>query len=757
MESSLKVPQSEFLFNVLSEQSPNMIFINKKGKVVYGNRKCEEIMGYSRKELYAPKFDFLSLIAPEYRKNVVENFKKHMSGKEIPPTYYELITKKGKRIYARHDTKLIDYEGERAILGVITDLTNEQKAREKIEESEIRFRTLVNSSPDAITETDLEGKIVTASAQTAKLHGYKSPQELVGKSALDLIAPKDHARAERNLRKTLEEGRVTGLEYTLLRKDGTTFIGELSAGLIKDSAGNPKAFIASVRDVTEKREKEVAMEESEERHRIMVEQTGQLIYDYDVGTGKIVWSGAVREVTGFSKKGFQKVDIDGWAERIHLDDREQTLELLDEKQKTGGKFEAEYRFRKRNGSYVHILDRGVFLINEKGVPYRMLGTMTDISDRVIALQNLKKFQLAVENAAEQILITDPDAKILYANPTTEDTTGYSQKEIIGKTPALWGKQMPKKFYEKMWKTIKQDKKSFFGEVVNKRKNGQEYPAELRITPILDEKRDVKFFVGIERDVTHEKEISAMKSEFVSLASHQLRTPLTAISWYTEMLLGGDVGEVSGEQKGYLSEIYTSVRRMVRLVNDLLNVSRLESGRLAIEPEPTSLPDFIQNILDEVKSTVGDKRCQVVLTKSDKNLSKIPLDRKLIRQVFRNLITNAIQYSSPKRKCRVNIDIKPETIGEVESFVVSVEDNGIGIPKEEQKRIFERFFRSDNAVKQQTEGTGLGLYISKLVLEASGGKIWFKSKVGKGSTFYVAFPVKGMKEKKGEVKLSLLDF
>ena len=194
-------------------------------------------------------------------------------------------------------------------------------------------------------------------------------------------------------------------------------------------------------------------------------------------------------------------------------------------------------------------------------------------------KDLEKFKLAVDNVSDHVVITDPEGIIIYGNKAIEKITGYSFNEFMNKKAGvLWrSDKMSKEFYEKMWKTIKEDKDIFTGEIINKRKNGEEYHVMASISPILNRRGEIMFFVGLEKDITKEKEIDRAKTELISLASHQLRTPLSTINWYTEMLLSGDAGEINDDQKSYLQEIYTGNQRMVDLVNALLNVSRLELG------------------------------------------------------------------------------------------------------------------------------------------------------------------------------------
>ncbi|MFA6525269.1 MAG: ATP-binding protein [Patescibacteria group bacterium] len=366
-------------------------------------------------------------------------------------------------------------------------------------------------------------------------------------------------------------------------------------------------------------------------------------------------------------------------------------------------------------------------------------------------QDLKKFQLAVENASDHIVITDPDGLILFGNKAVEKITGYKVKEIIGKkagSTSLWGGKMEKKFYKKMWDTIKIKKKIFSGEIINTRKNGDEYIALASIAPILNKDGKVIFFVGIERDITKEKEIDRAKTEFVSLASHQLRTPLSTINWYSEMLLDGDVGKLNKEQQGYLNEVYKGNQRMVGLVNSLLNVSRLELGTFAIDPEKAKITDIAKSVINEITPQIK-KRKQVFTKSLDSSIPFMMLDTKLIRMVIQNLLSNSIKYTPEKGK--IGIVIKQD---KKKKFVqITVSDTGMGITQSQQDKIFSKLFRADNVKEKDTEGTGLGLYIVKSIVEHSGGKVWFESVENVGSTFYVTLPLKGMQKKEGTKELS----
>ncbi|MDH4330340.1 MAG: PAS domain-containing protein [Candidatus Moranbacteria bacterium] len=250
---------------------------------------------------------------------------------------------------------------------------------------------------------------------------------------------------------------------------------------------------------------------------------------------------------------------------------------------------------------------------------------------------------------------------------------------------------------------------------------------------------VKMF-GVNWDVTAEKEVDQAKTEFVSLASHQLRTPLAAMGWNAEMLLQGDVGDLSQEQKEFVEEIYKSNKVMNDLVNALLNTSRIDLGTFAIEPKMIKIGEIARDVLKELESQIKERN-QNIIYNSDESI-EFMADPNLIRIIFQNLLSNASKYTPEKGE--IECEIKKDK----DNVLIRVSDNGYGIPKKQQSKIFKKLFRAENILNKDMEGTGLGLYIVKAIVDASGGKIWFESDENKGTTFYVEMPLSGMKEKKG---------
>lgn len=377
----------------------------------------------------------------------------------------------------------------------------------------------------------------------------------------------------------------------------------------------------------------------------------------------------------------------------------------------------------------------------------MINIMEDIEkekEKVSSLaKDLEKFKLALDNTSEQVLLADKTGAILYANKGMENLTGYKIKEVIGKKTAdLWRIVKDEKAEAKMWSDILNKKRAITREMPSRRKDGQEYTTMSMISPILDENGNVEFIISISHDITKEKEIDRAKTEFVSLASHQLRTPLSSVNWYSEMLLSGDAGPLNEDQKSFVGEIYKGNQRMVDLVNSLLDVSRLELGTFTIAPEIIDICEPAKSVINELKPGISNKKIKLEMS-CNGDLPQIKADPKLIRIVFQNLLSNAVKYTPEGGKVSLKIE------KEDKNLLITVSDNGYGIPRNQHEKVFQKLFRADNVKAKDTEGTGLGLYIIKSILNASGGEIKFESEEDKGTTFFVRLPLQGMAAKKGD--------
>ena len=241
------------------------------------------------------------------------------------------------------------------------------------------------------------------------------------------------------------------------------------------------------------------------------------------------------------------------------------------------------------------------------------------------------------------------------------------------------------------------------------------------------------------DVTREKMVERMKTEFVSLAAHQLRTPLSAIKWTLKMLLDGDLGGITEEQKSFIEKTYSSNERMIALINDLLSVARIEEGRYLYKPVLSDIELMIEFVINSYKEESKKRGIEVRFEKPEKKLPLVLVDAEKMRLAIQNLFDNAIRYSRPGGKVTVSLK------GAKKEVEVSIKDIGVGIPENQKERVFTKFFRAANVMRIDTEGSGLGLFITKNIIEAHGGKIWFESEENKGSTFHFSLPTQAAGE------------
>ena len=253
--------------------------------------------------------------------------------------------------------------------------------------------------------------------------------------------------------------------------------------------------------------------------------------------------------------------------------------------------------------------------------------------------------------------------------------------------------------------------------------------------IFDHPSKTYRYLKILRDISREEAIARSKSEFISVAAHQLRTPLSAIKWVFKMLIEGDAGPVSAEQKEYLQKGYDSNERIIELVGDMLDVARIEEGRFGFEFYYVDISDVVQKAIDAFDVKAREKNIKLVFEKPEHSFPPIKIDPARVGLAIQNLIDNALKYTPRNGAIAVKVEVVDEYMQ------ITVADNGIGVPKNQMEKLFTKFFRGTNAVKQETDGSGLGLYIVKNIARRHGGDVWVKSEEGKGTTFYLALPLK----------------
>lgn len=368
----------------------------------------------------------------------------------------------------------------------------------------------------------------------------------------------------------------------------------------------------------------------------------------------------------------------------------------------------------------------------------LLNILEDIEEaKSEAEEERDKTVSIINNLVDGLLVFDTENKLILINPWAENFLGIQAKEAAGKSISELT-EFPN--FKPLTNILGEGQKKIFRKELSLSEN---LSLEISGVPIMSGEKRLGNLI-IMHDVTREKLIERMKTEFVSLSAHQLRTPLSAIKWTLRILLDGDLGQITDEQRNHIEKTYQSNERMINLINDLLNVTRIEEGRYLYKSIAVSPEEIVRSRINSYKEKAEKEKIFLEFKKPEKKLSKVMLDVEKMGLAIDNLLDNAIIYT-PQGGVVV-ISLK-ETEKNLE---FSIKDTGIGIPAVQQKRLFTKFFRGTNAVKIDTEGTGLGLFIAKNIIEAHGGKIWFESEEGKGTTFYFTLP-------KIEVKEELEDF
>ncbi|MFA5249309.1 MAG: ATP-binding protein [Candidatus Paceibacterota bacterium] len=352
--------------------------------------------------------------------------------------------------------------------------------------------------------------------------------------------------------------------------------------------------------------------------------------------------------------------------------------------------------------------------------------------RKLAVEERNKTLAIIQNFSDAVLVFDENNMVELLNPLAEEYLGLKEEDLMGKSiEDLSNSEQTKALVEAFEiSDTAAIKKVFRKEFLLKK----DFHLEITTVPLIMDSQPKGNLVVL-HDITREKNIEKMKTEFVSISAHQLRTPLSAIKWTLKMILDGDAGEINPMQKEVLDKSYASNERMINLVNDLLNVSRIEEGRFLYKPEPAQMEDMIQATVDTLQEEAKRRGLNLIFTREKDMLPPIKMDKEKMKLAVDNLINNALKYNTVKGG-KIEVSINKANDKEAQ---IMVKDNGLGIPASQQARIFTKFFRGDNVVRLEVDGSGLGLYTTKNIIETHGGRIWFESEQGKGTTFFFTLP------------------
>ncbi len=545
-----------------------------------------------------------------------------------------------------------------------------------------------------------DGKIRRRPAKNSSLGGIRRPKNRIGHLRALLTIADTAAQSlstEKILSDTLDKSlEVLGFDVGYIRildPEKKTMVGRVSKGLIAVSSGSV--------DLTDQSRRHVA----------------NILFE----TQKPYISPDVRKDTTFKNRTMEKQGVIS-AAYIPIISKKKTV--------LGTLVVGSRRLRKFSTEKISLLQTfGAQL----GMALENAQLYNEVHRGKAYIENL------VENAADIILSTDLEDQILTWNRGAELTLGYSKEEVIGKRLSIL--LPPSRVHELAEMRAKVELSGALRdiEVEGKRKGGAAIYLSLSVSPITDVDGKIVGFLRVAKDVTEKKryerrlkELDKLKSDFVSNVSHELRTPLTAIKGSVDNMLDGLTGDLNEKQNRYLVRVKSNADRLARLINDLLDLSRIEAG-IKLNRTNLSLPTVAREVVESLGSVAAEKLISFEIECPDVNLTAWA-DPDRIVEVLTNLIGNAIKFTPTNGK--VTLCLKRSGN---EWVKISVADTGPGIPSDEANRIFDKFYQVTQPEKQKAMGTGLGLSITKALVEMHGGKIWLESEVGKGSIFSFILP------------------
>jgi len=635
---------------------------------------------------------------------------------------------------------------------------------------------------------DLTGKFTFISPSVEKLRGF-TVEEVMNQKIEEVISPGSQEMVISKIKKRIssvfggESMSVDTSEVEQPCKDGTSVWTEVVTDLFYDESGKPIGIIGVSRDISERKKAQEDLIENERLLRASQEVARLGSYSWDLSTGLWKSSKILDDIFGIDEKYVRS--LEGWENIIYSDYKiVMRAYFLNDVFGKLQRFDKEYMIsRHDNGEkrWVHGLGELEFDSNNK--PVKLFGTITDITERKQTEAQLCKLSSAVEQSPVSIVITDVRGNIEYVNPKFTEITGYSINEAFNQNPRLLkSNEHSNEFYKSLWDTILSGK-NWAGVFHNKKKNGDSFWESAIISPIKSNSGEITNFVGIKEDITEkvgkeielqkyrehleemvkertdeldaankllkieiekqnefelmlqhslekEKELSDMKSKFISTTSHEFRTPLTSVLSSAELLQRYAANWSDDRKNEHFKRIFNSIDYLIKLLDDVMTISRTETGTISYNPELIDLQRFSEECIQHSKPLM--KKMHELKINFNSVKKDFKLDPKLMRFIFNNLLSNASKYSPDGGVIELSISSNEKNL------FIKVRDEGIGIPPEEIGKIFDSFYRSKNA--DLIAGTGLGLAIVKRAVDLHNGEITVNSELNKGTTFIIRLPI-----------------
>ena len=643
--------------------------------------------------------------------------------------------------------------GGKVIQCNIRDITDRKEVEEDLRKSQKEMADIIEFLPDATLVINKEGRVIVWNRAIEKMTGIPA-QKIIGKGNYVYAVPFYGKRRPQLADLVFKKDKEIEKLYPRIHREGESIIAEVfaknlynkkgawvyaKASLLRDQSGNVMGAIESVRDITDRKKAENELRESEEKFSKVFQTAPYASILTRKKDGLIVEvNNMFLLLTGYSQKeslSNTSLALKLW---VNLENRKSVMEDLSAGRPVRSR---EYLFRNKSGDIlIGLYSAQVVKINSEDY---LLSSIADITDRKKAEQQTYNIKMRDEailaSIGDAVMACDTTGKVLLFNKIAEEITGFSLKEAIGNHYS----QLIRLISEKkeiastdfINEAIKKDKRTeMANHVLLIKKDGSKVPVADSAAPIKSLEGKIIGCVVVFRDVTKERQLDQAKSDFLSLSSHQLRTPLSATKWVLESIL--DDNNLESKQKEKLTGLYVSNERLIHLVNDLLNVNRVETNKLLVSKQHIDLRELVDNLV-EILKPLTNKKNKVIKINAPAEIKDVYCDPILTTEAIENILTNAIYYS-PENSQDIDMAISERK----DDYLISIHNSGV-MNSETMAKIknFERFSRGDEASKKQPSGSGLGLYITKKVVEASGGTLWFESNAKIGTIFYITITKK----------------
>lgn len=747
LEEQLKQSESR-LKSLIRHAEAGIYEIDFRGpKFISVNDAMCTLSGYTRKELL--KLDPNILLDSGSRKIFKERMIRHLSGRDISESVdYTVIRKDGKKINVVLHISPTYENGKPAGAFVIGyDVTRQKEMELAVKTSEEKYRNIVETAYEGIVIGQPDGKISFVNQQFADMLGY-TREEIIGKSGLDFMSP-DQKRLVLRSRDRLRRGKKFQGEFKFIRRDGSVLWTLASSSQIFDSEGNYVSNLALHTDITTRKMAEEALVASENRLRDIFENIPITLAVIELdGTIRQVNKAAVTMHGLHSEKELTGKNMMALVDRQFHKDVEKAWNKV---MKCGRAENIALVQLGKNNKKINTLVSAIMLHNHEGKPDKVLAMVQNVTERNRIEASLKereekyryqamRLQAILDSAPAIIWIAlDRECRIIVGNKAAYEFVRAEQGENMSRT----GNSKEKSGYYQMMKNRKilKPEEMPIQRVVASGKPLFDYEVDFlfddgttrtlmgNIIPIFDVNKVISGAVAAFIDITDRKNMEMRKDEFINIASHELKTPLTSIKAYGQIIHKQITEEKFTNTLPLLVRMNSQINTLQSYISDLLDVSKIQAGKLVMKKVKTDIRQLIEDtcltnkeILQNHPVKISARKCILLV------------DKELISQVLVNLISNASKYSEGKKPIIITVQRNSHDVR------VLVKDYGIGVPKGVQKRIFERFFQVGDLDRTKYGGLGIGLYISKNIVEAHGGKIWVDSQPGLGSEFNFTIPV-----------------